>query len=259
MVSPVKAMDENTRRYYLDVMGIQCWESLEAKQLLDESHHKKHVMLSGDDQADADRDVASTGLLPDISNWQQLETAVQQCKQCPLHKTRKQPILGRGHQSAELMIVLLSPDASDDASGQLCSGETYELLSKMLGAIDVAIDEVYLTSLFKCAVPVSHMVSANELRQCNTYLQQQIRLIAPKQLVVLGETAARCLLQKDRPLDDLRVLINSAENNNVSMLAEYPLVPLLISYSPQELLQQPENKRKAWQDLQQLKKMMRGG
>jgi uracil-DNA glycosylase len=252
-------MDENTRRYYLDVMGIQCWESLDAKQPRGEDLHIKNVALVADDgRADGDRDVASVRSLPDISNWPQLETAVQQCKQCQLYKTRKQAILGRGHQSAELMIILLSPEMSDDVAGLLCSGEAYQLLSKMLGAIDVSIDDVYLTSLLKCAVPVKHTISSSELQQCEAYLKQQIILVQPRQVVVLGETAARCLLQKDSPMDELRVLINSQEKNNVSIPAGYESVPLLISYSPQELLQQPANKRKAWQDLQQLQKMMQG-
>lgn len=249
----MKVMDENTRRYYLDVMGIQCWESLDAAQPRGENHHIKNDMRADDNQVDADRDVASTDRLPDITNWPLLESAVQQCNICQLHNTRKQAILGRGNQAAELMIILLSPEISDDTCGLLCSGEAHELLNKMLGAIAVSIDDVYLTSLLKCAVPVGHAVSPDELRQCNAYLQQQIRLIGPRQLVVLGETAARCLLQKDQPLDDLRTLINSAGKNN---RAEYASLPLLISYSPQELLQQPENKRKAWQDLQQLQKMM---
>jgi uracil-DNA glycosylase len=251
-------MDENMRRYYLDVMGIQCWESLAALQPYAEVHPQENTMLANDNRVDGDRDVASLNLLADISNWPLLESAARQCKQCQLHKTRKQAILGQGNQSAELMIILLSPEMSDDAAGLLCSGEAYELLSKMLGAIDIQIDEVYLTSLLKCAVPVKHTISSSELYQCDAYLQQQIRLVQPRQVVVLGEIAARCLLQKNSPMDELRALINSQEKNNVSIPAGYESVSLLISYSPQELLQQPANKRKAWRDLQQLQKMMQG-
>jgi len=251
-------MDENTRRYYLDVMGIQCWESIAAQQSHAGDHPQQNTMLADEARVDGDRDVASVNLLADISNWPLLETSAQQCKQCQLHKTRKQAILGQGNQSAELMIILLSPEMSDDAAGLLCSGEAYELLSRMLGAIDIRIDDVYLTSLLKCAVPVKHTISSSELQQCAAYLQQQIRLVQPRHVVVLGEIAARCLLQKNSPLDELRALINSQEKNNVSIPAGYESVPLLISYSPLELLQQPANKRKAWQDLQQLQKLMQG-
>jgi uracil-DNA glycosylase family 4 len=258
MVYPVTLMDENTRRHYLDMMGIQCWELLAADKPQAENHQIKTAIAAEVGCADDNRDVVSASLLPDKNHWSLLGTAVQQCNQCPLHEARKQSILGRGNLSAELMIILLSPSMDDDADGQLCSGEAHALLRKMLSAIDIAIEDVYLTSLLKCAVPVNHTISANELQQCNTYLQQQIRLVQPRQLVVLGETAARCLLQKDRPLDDLRALINAEEKNDVTMPAGYESVPLLISYSPQELLQRPENKRKAWLDLQQLQKMLQG-
>jgi len=251
-------MDENTRRYYLDVMGIQCWELLAAEQPSAKGHHIKNTTPTDDDRVDGDRDVASVNPLADISNWPLLESAVQQCQQCQLHKTRKQAILGRGNQSAELMIILLSPAMSDDAAGLLCSAEAHELLSRMLGAIDVSIDDIYLTALLKCAVPANHTIAPDELQQCEAYLKQQISLVQPRYIAVLGEIAARCLLQKNSPIDDLRLLINSQEKNNVSILAGYESVPLLISYSPQELLQQPANKRKAWQDLQQLQKMMQG-
>jgi DNA polymerase len=253
----VKALDENTRRYYLEVMGIQCWEQLDTEKQRSDDPLMKNAAQLDVDNTDGDRDVASSAPLFDKVNWPLLEINVQQCNKCQLHKKRKQAILGRGNKAAELMIILLSPDMVDDASGELCGGEAYQLLSKMLNAIDIAIDDVYITSLLKCGVPVNYTITANELHQCGDYLKQQIQYIRPRQLVLLGETAVRCLSQDDMPLDDLRALINTGENNNLSVLDQYVSVPLLVSYSPQELLQRPENKRKAWLDLQQLQKMMR--
>jgi DNA polymerase len=258
MQFPVKAMDENLRRYYLDVMGIQSWELLDAeKQYHSENPLIKTEVLLADDSAGDNREAAQARpAANETVNWSLLETGIQQCTHCPLYKTRKQAILGRGSPSADLMIILLAPAAIDDASGLLCDGEAYLLLSKMLGAIDIAIDEVYITSLLKCAPPTRHTVSLTELHQCDVYLKQQLKLINPKQLVVLGETAVRCLLQNNKPLDELRALINSDKKNSISERAQYESVPLVVSYSPQELLQSPVNKRKAWQDLQQLQKMI---
>lgn len=254
--TPVKAMDENLRRYYLDTMGIQCWELLDTgKAQQAENHLVKTAAPLADDSKGENRDVAPVAVSA-TANWSLLETGVAQCTHCALHKTRKQAILGRGSQCAELMIILLAPDLSDDAAGQLCSGEAYQLLSKMLAAIDIAIDDVYITSLLKCALPARHTVSPRELHQCHVYLKQQLKLIDPKQLVILGETTARCLLQNDKPLDDLRALLNPVEKNSIPVAAEYESIPLLVSYSPHELLRSPVNKRKAWQDLQQLQKMM---
>jgi uracil-DNA glycosylase family 4 len=250
-------MDENTRRYYLETMGIQCWQLLDNETPGIVDRHINNAVQPEGDSSHSDRDVAPVLQQAAENNWQRLETDVQQCNKCQLHKTRKQAILGRGNQSAALMIILLAPDMIDDTSGQLCDSAAYQLLSKMLSAIDIAIDDVYITSLLKCGAPVMHSVSL-ELQQCNEYLKQQIQLIQPRQLAVLGETAARCLLQNDKPLDNLRAMFNAEEKNNSSIPARYESIPMLVSYSPQELLQQPENKRKAWLDLQQLQKMMQG-
>ena len=240
----VTPLDENTRRYYLDVMGIQCWESIQSKVEADRVNSKN--------VDSAQNEAAGTALL-------KLETDVQQCVKCQLHATRKQAILGRGNQSAELMFILLSPDMNDDESGELCSGEANELFAKMLSAINISINDVYITSLLKCSVPAQHTISTSELHYCKNYLKQQIQLIQPKLLIILGETTARCLLQKDSSLDDFRTLINAELNATLKTAAisnQFESVPLFISYSPQELVQQPENKRKAWLDLQQIQKII---
>lgn len=225
-------IDENTRRYYLDVMGVQCWESI-----------KPAVQT---DDLKTDRSVNNIEL-----NVISLGDTIQQCDKCQLHEQRKQALPGRGRQSAELMFVLLSPDEHDDAALMICSGEANDLLTKMLAAINVSIDDVYITSLLKCCVPATHTVSTTELHQCKNYLKQQVRLVEPKLLIVLGKTAASCMLQQDVLIDELR-----AATNTVEQCKQFESVPLFVSYSPRELLQQPDNKRKAWLDLQQIQKII---
>ena len=232
-------LDENTRRYYLDVMGIQCWELIDSQQ----SGNKQENVSTFDD---SNRDVA-------VKNNSNIVETIQQCTQCGLHKTRKQALAGRGNQSAELLFVVLSPSASDDESGIVCGGEADVLFSKMLAAINIDINDVYLSSLLKCSVPVNHTVSAKEIQSCIDHLTLQVQQIQPKLLVVLGETAVRCLLQKDLSIDDYRAMNDELPAVPYSKLES---VPLFVSYSPEELLQRPENKRKAWSDLQQLQKML---
>ena len=240
----VTPLDENTRRYYLDVMGIQCWQLVQSNAESDRVVSKRTGL--------AQTEAVDMALL-------KLETDVQQCVKCQLHTTRKQAIVGRGNKSAELMLVLLSPDKNDDKSGVLCSGESNELLTKMLSAINISINDVYITSLLKCSVPAQHTISTTELHCCIDYLKQQVQLIQPAFLIVLGETTARCLLQKDSSLDDFRQLINTEITEKTATVSnQFESVPLFVSYSPQELLQQPECKRKAWADLQQLQKVIEG-
>ncbi len=219
-VNPV--MDENTRRYYLDAMGIQCWE------LLPENQHDAPVPESHDSEAA-------------VTNHAGLEASIQSCTKCALHKTRTLAVAGRGRQSASLMFVTLTPDESDEAN---------VLFSKMLAAINIAIDDVYISSLLKCSVPANHPVSDTEIQACNTYLKQQLQLIRPELLVVLGEAAACRLLQKELSMDESRAM-------NSALSQQLDSVPLFFSYSAEELLQQPENKRKAWADLQLLQKIIK--
>ena len=232
------SLDENTRRYYLDVMGIQCWQQLGGDQ---------SVLPA--EQPPVNNQLVNNST--DIAvNWSQLETSIGQCELCSLHKTRNEltsniSVAGTGNKKSSLMFVVLSPGAQ----GVLLSDRANELFEKMLAAINISIDEVYLTPLLKCSVPENHTISAQEIISCRLFLKQQIQLVQPKQLVVLGYTAVRCLLQKNLCLDDLR------DSCNQSQLSIED-VSLSVSYSPEELLLQPENKRKAWNDLQQLQKTM---
>jgi DNA polymerase len=250
------SFNENTRRYYLDAMGIQCWQlrdaedrPVEKRSAEDRPAVDRQAAEQGSLAAN-NRDVISAEIVTEGNNWSQLETTIQQCDQCQLSATRTQAIAGRGNQSAELMFVLLAPGSSDDEAGTICSGEANDLFSKMLAAINVPIEDVYITSLLKCKVSAKHTVSPQEIKQCHLYLKQQIQLIQPKLLIVLGETTIRCLLQKNLSLDDFRAM-------NAEPQYQIESVPLFVSYSPQELLQQAENKRKAWSDLQQLQKMFK--
>ena len=220
----VSPLDENTRRYYLDAMGVQCWQL---------------------------RDTSETLVAQENNNlsWSQLESDIQSCTHCQLHQSRKQPICGRGNTNADLFFILLAPTQSDDESGKLCDAEANALFSKMLSAIEISIDDVYITSLLKCSVPAVHTVSPKEIQSCNTYLQQQLQLIQPRLVIVLGETTNQCLFQKTLSLDDFRAM-------NIDSPQQINAIPLFTSYSPEELLQHPENKRDAWLDLQQIKKML---
>lgn len=249
VITEENVLDENTRRYYLDAMGIQCWQSLETDN---------EAATKVENENEINRDVTSSQSLNNEVNWLQLETSIQQCSKCPRQQSRKQAIVGRGNKSAELMFVLLSPNVIDDRSATICGGDSGGLLTKMLAAIDIAIDDVYITSLLKCHSADTSPISSDEVHQCNTHLSQQIELIRPKVLIVLGEAASQILLQENLPLDDLRENCNKDKSINLPATGKYQFngITLFVSYSPDELLQNAENKRKAWSDLQALKKII---
>ncbi len=249
------AMDENTRRYYLDAMGIQCWQSLTpaTPNVVNALSTAPEQGAVNEHQAISQQSISQQSA---ALNYSHIEQNIQHCQQCELHNHRKQALSGRGDLAAKLMFLVLSPNKDDENSCTLCSGEAGALFKKMLAAIDIDIKDVYLSSLLKCTVPENHTITPAEIRHCNQHLQQQIQLIQPKILIVLGETAVRCLLQQDLCIDDFRAL-NKDLSQPVSKSAshrgtQFADIPLLVSYSPQELLLHPEHKRKAWHDLQQL-------
>jgi DNA polymerase len=221
-------LDESSRRYYLDAMGIQCWQLLEPENAaLQTPAIEKQV---------AEHDAVEQNVVRDVDKSVQYE------------------VLSRGNESADMMFVLLSPGFNDKTSGELCSGEEGVLLTKMLAAIKVSIADVYITSLLKSGSVVD-TISSNEMEQCKTQLKQQIQKVKPKVLIALGEASAQILLKQKMPLDRLREQVNT--NGNKSE-AHFESIPLFVSYSPTELLQKAENKRKAWLDLQQLQKRLQG-
>ena len=238
----MSVIDQNTRRYYLDTMGIQCWQLRDEKNRDSRDAANTHSVSHG-----VSADITDTNVID--CEYVQIQKTVQQCTACQLHNTRKQTITGRGNLSANLLFVLLAPDNNDDEAGVLCSGEGGLLLSKMLSAINISIDDVFITSLLKCKVSATHTVSPKEIRACNDHLTQLVRLIKPKRIVVLGEATIRCLLQNNMSLDDFRSM-------NADSQYQLASVPIFVSYSPNELLQQADNKRKAWADLQQLQNMI---
>lgn len=262
-------MDESTRRYYLDTMGIQCWQLLDVEssdvkqpepgqpeieqpkieQLETNSQETQGEVQAVAENAEVYKQSVNVDAAASGGSWSKIDSDIKQCEHCQLHKARKQAISGRGNRSADIMFVFLAASADDDKAGVLCSGESEALFSRMLAAIDIAFDDVYITALLKCSVPLNHTVSPKEIQSCNIYLKQQIQLVKPKLIVILGETAIRCLMQKNLSLDEYR------EMNSEAAL-QFDSVPLFVSYSPQELLLHPENKRKAWSDLQTLQSAM---
>ncbi len=280
----VAPLDENTRRYYLDMMDVQCWQLLAPEHVAVEMPaDNRDVALSAEDKLPDDRPdkrldkrpneqpadkqldepldkAAAKSLEQSIGghdkntaqlSWLSLEKNIQQCYKCLLHKTRNQSMIGSGNQSATLMIILMSEDMDSEAGA---------LLKKMLAAIKLSMDDVFIVSLLKCNVSAQHTVTPVEIQSCNGFLKQQIQLVQPEQLFILGETAVRCLFQKNTSLDGFREQINIETRSGAAFQA--PLVcgsiPLLVSYSPQELLSGLENKRKSWSDLQLLQKILQG-
>lgn len=170
-----------------------------------------------------------------------LNATMQQCTLCELHVSRQHVACGEGAESAQLMIISDAPvtDAAEDA---LFKADEKRMLQAMLKSIGQDINTVYLTSLVKCRPPEQRAPFTSEMICCDDHLSQQIQLIQPAAIMILGEQASRQLLVSQKPLSDLRLRHH-----------QHLDVPVYASYHPRDLFNSAETKRKVWQDLLQVK------
>ena len=221
---------EDLRRYYLDTMGIQVWQSLEAQ--------------TGD--AGPVAEAGPAGLENDGLVWQQLEQAVSDCTQCELHATRTQTVFGIGSHKADLLIIGEAPGRDEDLQGEPFVGRAGQLLNAMLAAIGFQREQVYIANILKCRPPNNRDPKPEEAAACNSWLQRQIELLQPGVILALGRIAAHNLLNTDRSLASLR-----------SGQHQYAGIPLVVTYHPAYLLRKPVDKRKSWQDLKRVKVLLK--
>ncbi|HHL19351.1 MAG TPA: uracil-DNA glycosylase [Thiothrix sp.] len=180
-------------------------------------------------------------------DWSDLKATVATCQQCVLAKERNQAITGQGNHHASLMIIGHAPADDEDRQGLPFAGKTAQLLTNMLNSINIKTQNVYLTNLIKCRPPNNRPPYKKELKQCYGFIEQQIKLIQPDLILVVGRVAAQQLLRSTNSLAQLRNKIHRLEPSNT---------PLITTYHPAYLLRQTGAKAKAWKDLQQVQEQL---
>jgi uracil-DNA glycosylase len=172
-------------------------------------------------------------------DWTALRAAAAACVACPLHRNRRQAVLGVGDERADWLFVGEGPGAEEDARGEPFVGQAGKLLDNMLAAIELRRGNgVYIANIVKCRPPANRNPEAAEAQACAPFLARQIELIAPKLIVALGKVAANNLLETDATLGSLRGKVHDCRG-----------IPLIATFHPAFLLRQPEDKAKAWEDL----------
>ena len=178
--------------------------------------------------------VASRGL-----DWNELCSAVAECRRCRLCESRRQAVLGVGDVAADWLFVGEGPGAEEDARGEPFVGQAGKLLDNMLAAIGLQRGNgVFIANVLKCRPPQNRDPNPHEVNQCEPFLLRQIELLQPKLIVAVGRIAAQSLLKTDARIGALRGKVHS-----------YHGVPLIITYHPAYLLRSQQEKAKAWQDL----------
>ncbi len=187
----------------------------------------------------------------EINTLDQLKEKIYKCRLCPLHKKRKNPVFGEGPSDAILMLVGEAPGREEDLTGRPFVGVSGQLLTKMLRAINIERETVFITSVVKCRPPSNRTPHAEEIKACKPYLLKQIELIKPKIILALGQCAAHSILDTKAPLKELRGKSHKIKINelDLTVFVTYHPAFLLRQYGKKQILY----KREAWNDLKMLK------
>jgi len=181
-----------------------------------------------------------------VQSWSLLQQKVSDCRVCPDRQARLQPIFGGGSEQAELLIVGEMPSSDEDRLAAPFVAASGQLLDAMLKAIGLSRQTVYLTNIVKCHSEEHRDPSPEELSACQGFLRQQVALLKPKAILLLGRIAAHACLPVKTPLTKLR-----------GEWFEFENTPLLVSYHPAYLLRKPSAKALAWQDLKLLRQRLK--
>lgn len=171
-----------------------------------------------------------------------LARSAADCRLCRLSEKRCKVVFGEGDPHAAVMFIGEGPGAEEDRTGRPFVGQAGQLLERMLFAIGLQRDQVYITNIVKCRPPGNRDPKDDEVAPCAPYLDQQIELIKPRVLVALGKPASHRLTGTKKPISALR-----------GRWVSYRGVPLMPLFHPAYMLRTPSAKREAWQDLKKIK------
>ncbi len=180
-----------------------------------------------------------------INQWDNLKNRCSSCQRCRLWQTRYLGVFGSGNPDSLLWLVGEAPGAEEDAKGLPFVGDAGKLLTKMLQAIEINREDVFITNLLKCRPPENRNPNSDEILACTPYLKEQISLKKPKIILALGKFASSYFLQKEGSLSSFRG--QTYEHNGVIILP---------TFHPSALLRNEKWKYPAWEDLKKLKQIL---
>ncbi|MFQ5494767.1 MAG: uracil-DNA glycosylase, partial [Phycisphaerae bacterium] len=176
------------------------------------------------------------------------ESQVRSCTRCGLAETRTQTVFGQGSAAARLVFVGEAPGFEEDKQGLAFVGRAGQLLTKMIVAMGLSRDDVFICNVLKCRPPGNRDPLADEILACSPNLRRQIEIIEPEVLVALGAPAAKTLLNTAQSIGKLRGRFHDYFVSGVT--GEGSAIPLMPTYHPAYLLRSPGEKAKTWDDLQ---------
>ena len=164
------------------------------------------------------------------------------CRRCKLHEHRKTIVFGEGNPHAKLVFVGEGPGADEDASGRPFVGRAGQLLDKIIVAIGLKREDVYIANIVKCRPPGNRTPERDEVDTCEPFLLRQLAFIRPEVIVALGSPAFQCLLRTREPITRAR-----------GEWREWNGIQVMPTFHPAFLLRSPEKKREVWEDMKKVR------
>jgi uracil-DNA glycosylase family 4 len=183
------------------------------------------------------------------------ETYVKACTKCGLHAGRKQTVFGVGCARPPIVFVGEGPGADEDQQGIPFVGRAGQLLTRMIAAMTLTRDQVYICNIVKCRPPGNRTPTEEEGSSCLPYLYRQLAILRPRVIVALGRPATQALLQTNTPIGRLRGDFYDFPPPGLQHLG-LPTTPLMPTFHPAYLLRSPGEKAKAWEDLKQVMELL---
>ena len=187
--------------------------------------------------------------IQDILTLIQLKHYIKESNICPLKNQAKQTVFSDGNPTAKIMLIGEAPGIEEDKLGKPFVGAAGQLLNRMLNAINLDRNSVYITNVVPWRPPNNRTPSSEEILQCLPFIQKHIEIIKPSLMILLGGTAAKAILATTHGITKLRGQWHEYNNLNIKK----PITTRAI-YHPAFLLRSPIHKKEAWEDLQEIQK-----
>ena len=179
------------------------------------------------------------------NNWKELEAECNNCKKCKLCQGRNNVVIGTGNKTADLMFIGEGPGADEDAQGIPFVGKAGKLMNTAFQGMGIKREEVYIANIVKCRPPNNRNPEDDEARACLDYLRNQVILVKPKIIVLLGNVALKNILGKEYGITSARG--KWVEKNGIMYMP---------TFHPAALLRDETKKIMFWKDLKEVKKAM---
>jgi DNA polymerase len=187
----------------------------------------------------------SAGTAGRSASLEDIRRELGDCRRCSLGEKRTNLVFGVGNENADIAFVGEAPGRDEDLRGEPFVGEAGQLLTKIVLAMGLVREDVYICNVLKCRPPNNRNPQPDEIESCEPFLLRQLQAISPKVIVALGTFAAQTLLRTREPISRLR-----------GRFHDYHGIPLMPTFHPAYLLRNPAMKREVWDDMKTVLKML---